>query len=864
VLLLLDEPIEPKPVMRPYALLYLYRRRLRQHAGQELLAGLGVAVAVALVFATLVANGSIGGSSAQVVDKVVGHAALQLRTIGPEGFDEGLLSRVEALPGVKQAAPLLETPATIVSPRGRRLTVSVVGIDVSLAVLDGLAHTVPGAVFSERAVALSSASAQALHIAPAALEGATSQQVTLNLRGRASTLKVSAILGPEAAGALSQVLAAAMPLESLQALAGLKGRVSRILVEARPGRRAQVRKELQTLAGERIAVVPADQDIALLREALRPSDLASTFFAAVAALLGFLFAFNSVLLTVPERRQAMARLRLGGAKRSAIVQLLLFQALCLGIAASIVGLAAGYALSVGVFHQRPVYLAQAFVLGGSIVVGIKPVLLALAGGVLATCLASMVPALDLRRGRALDAVYMEDGDPGHAVGRALRLRWALAALLLLALASVLFVAAPSLALVACLAIAVAVVLAMPLVFAAVVDSAQYLARRSERLTTLPVVVMSLRRTTLRSLALVITGAVALFGAIALSGSRGDLFSGFHRFAQANAAAGEIWVLTPDNVTGTSTFLAGDAASRMARVPGVASVRTLQGGFLDVGDRRILVLARPGETGRALLRTQVVAGSAREAERRLREGGWVAVSQQLAAEHHAGVGAILKLPTPTGTVRFRVAALTTDLGWPGGAVLMNTRDFRRLWETDSPTALVAEIAPGTNAARARRAIAAALGAGSGLEVMTADTWLTRALSVVTEGLSQLQWISVMLVVAAILAMAAALTATIWEQRPWLSGLRLSAVPPKRLRRILLTQSALTLGAGCLAGALAGVYGQVVLDAYLEHVTGFPVTTLASGWRPLAIFAVVIAVVLAIAAIPVWFASHVSRSLALENE
>ena len=45
--------------MRPYALAYLYRRRLRVHAMQELLAGIGIAIAVALVFASTVAQSSI-------------------------------------------------------------------------------------------------------------------------------------------------------------------------------------------------------------------------------------------------------------------------------------------------------------------------------------------------------------------------------------------------------------------------------------------------------------------------------------------------------------------------------------------------------------------------------------------------------------------------------------------------------------------------------------------------------------------------------------------------------------------------------------------------------------------------------------
>jgi putative ABC transport system permease protein len=178
--------------------------------------------------------------------------------------------------------------------------------------------------------------------------------------------------------------------------------------------------------------------------------------------------------------------------------------------------------------------------------------------------------------------------------------------------------------------------------------------------------------------------------------------------------------------------------------------------------------------------------------------------------------------------------------------------------------VAQLKSGANISQARRAVALALGPNTGLEVMTAKTWAQSFLDLANEGLGQLQWISVMLLIGAILAMAVALTADIWQQRPWLSDLRLAAVPDYRLRRIMLMKSALTLGAGCLAGALGGIYGQVILDAYLKHVIDFPVVTLASGWRQIEIFAIVIAGALVIAALPIWLASRVPLTVALEHE
>ena len=854
--------------MRPGALLYLYRRRLRVHAVQELLAGLGVAIAVALVFATILVSADVAGSAAEVVHAVVGPATFQLRTSGGDSFEERLIKRVEGLPGVKQAAPLLEQTATIEGARGRRLTVDLAGADTSLVVLDGLAHTLPIATLSPGGIGLSRASAQAIDIPTppiAAARARTGQpgSVSLLLRGRALRLNISDVLGPEAFGALSQADVAVMPLADLQQLAGLNGRVTRILVEAEPGRQDAVRRELQTLAGGRLEVAAADQDVGLLRQALRPSDQASAFFAAISVLLGVLLAFNALLLTVPERRRAIADLRLIGAKRSAIVQMLLFQALCLGVAASLVGLVGGYALSLGVFRQSTGYLAEAFTLGTRTIVTAQPLLLALSAGVLATILASAVPLLDLRRGRALDAIYHDDGVPGNMLSHSAERGLAVGAAILLAVTTVLFATTPSLALSACALLALATVLTVPLTFAGVLRAAHSLAEHFQGLTILPVALTSLRATPVRSLALAATGSVALFGSVALGGARGDLLRGIRGFAHSYAADASIWVGNPGDNQATVDFRPDGPAGRIARIGAVASVRAFQGGFLQLGDRRVWIIARPPGANREVLDSQISGGSATGAVARLGASGWIALSKQIAEEDHVGIGGTLTLPTPSGDVRMKIAATTTNLAWSPGVIFMGTADYSRLWRTSMPTALAVELERGASVARVRHEIELALGPASGLEATTAREREASIDALTSEGLSQLGEISALLLVAAILAMAAALTSAIWQRRMSLAALRLSGVKPRRVRLLLLVESALMLGAGCVTGALAGIYGQVIIDGYLEHVTGFPVASLGADCRPLEIFALVIVVVLAIVAVPGWFASRVSPALALHE-
>lgn len=857
------ESVPTKAFMSLSGLRFFYRQRLRHQAIQELFAGLGIAVAVALVFAVTVASQSVTSSAEEVNRALIGPANLQLRARGPEGLAEGMLARVESLEGVKHAAPLLEQTATIVARSGASVAVNLAGTEISLAVLDGLVHTLPIATLEKGGIGLTRASGEALGIRRIPVQS-SGPIVSLELGGRATPLRVNALLGPETAGALWQARLAVMPLERLQRLAGLPHRLTRILVQAGPGQVGRVRSELTRLAAGRLTVAPADQDVSLLHEALRPFEQASLFFAAISALLGFLLTFNAFLLTVPERRQEIAELRLRGAKSTAIVQMVLFQAACLGVTATALGLLVGYGLSVEVFAQSPSYLAKSFTLGASTSIGLTPLLVAGFGGVLATCLASIVPLLDLRRDRAMNAIYLEDGEPGNALGERMALMLAFAAAVLVVARIAANAAFPSLSLAWSGLLAIAAVLCVPLLLSGVLYLGDVIARRARaHLTLLPLALESLRETTLRSLALVATGAAALFGAVALGGARDDLLRGTGGFVANYSREADLWVVNPGDSPSQTTFSPGNRLRRLASLPGVESVSALDGGLLDVGDRRIWVLAWPTSSAVAMLEGQIIKGSPRVALARLREGGWAAVSQQFASEHDVGVGGTLTLPTPTGEVPMRVAALTTNFGWTPGAVVMTAADYAQAWDTTQVTALLVKTQAGRNPQLMRGEVERALDPSNGLEVLSTRERETKIIGVAHEGLAQLATIATLLVIASILAMAAALASAIWQRRNSLAALKLSGAKPQRLRRLLLLESALTLSVGAVAGAAWGIYGQVALDGYLTHTTGFPVMRLGASWRPAEIVLFVIVVSLAISAAPTWLASRVPVGLALEE-
>lgn len=852
------KPPRPRGLVRPSVLFWFYVRWLRRHLVQELLAGLGVAIAVALVFATSLAAGSVSGSSTQAVRTVIGPATLQLHARSDAGISGALLRATQRLPGVRAAGPLLEAPATLRAPDGRKATVDLAGAGTSLVFLDGLAHTIPTTTLSAHGIGLSSRTAQALGIGGAA---SSHDSVEVYVHGKAASIPVSAVLGSEAFGALAHTSVAVMQLAELQRLMGIGNRVSRILVQPLPGQGKKVRSELARLAHGSIDVAPADQDIGLLSQALRPSDQASALFATVSALLGVLLATAALLLSAADRRRAIADLRLMGVRRSAIVQMFAVQALTLGLAASLLGILAGYGLSVTLLSQSPRYLAEAFTLGTQTTLGSASLLAALATGLVSCAVASALPLLDLRGGNPLRNVYQQQGIPGNSLHSGTRRALDAGALLLLVAASALLAAGPSFALAACTLLALGTVCAVPLALNTAMALCARLAQWRQRLTAIPVALSSLQATTLRSFALAATGAVALFGSIALGGARGDLAHGIAGFAHSYASDAALWIGNRGDDQAVVGFATGDLPARISRVPGVEHVAAYRGGFVVMDGRRVWAIARPLGGARHVLSSQVVSGSAALAEQRLAQGGWVVVSRQIAEAQHARLGDRLALPTPSGKVSLRIAALTSNLAWSPGALFVGGAQYAHLWRGAGATALGVSLKRGADAPYVARGIRQALGGTSGLTVRTSSSLRSSIDTLTREGLGQLQEISNLLLAAAILAMTAALTSAVWQRRAGLAGLRLCGVSVARLRRILLVEAGLLLSAGCVTGALTGIYGQAIIDRYLGRVTGFPVAPIAATARPLGIFALVVAVVFAAALPSIALASKVSPTYAL---
>ncbi|ADB54025.1 FtsX-like permease family protein [Conexibacter woesei] len=838
-------------------LLWFYWRRVRVRRVQELFALVGIAAGVALLFAVQVSNQSLGASVTRLTDGLVGRAQYQLKARDPHGFDESLIRQVQQIDGVAAAAPVLEVQANAARD-GRERSVTLLASDPRLAELGG--SLVRG--YTDERLADLEAVVLPTELA-SALGAEFGSTVTVQAGGRSVRAPVASVVGANQLGALADSPIVITSLRYAQQLTGMKGRVTRLYVAAEPGRTAQVRAGLERVAGDGIDVRSTDLDGRVFAMLAMPNDSSTALFAGISALVGFLFAFNAMLVMARERRGLIAEMRMSGFRARTVAQVVVFDAFVLGTLASALGIVVGDLLSRSVFEPDPGYLAIAFPVGTGRVVEPSTVVLAFGCGVLAAITAALVPLIGTYRSRT--PMDMVEDDGLDRTRRSLTPRWPLLAggIACLGVTTLVLVLAPEAAIVGMATLVVAMLLCLPPLLAAAVALVNRFQRRVT--SVVPTIATGeLIATSTRSVAIAAIAAIAVFGTTAIEGARVDLQRGLDPNARELSEVTDVWVSARGeaNLLATSPFAAAETVATIARQPQVASVHVYRGSFLDTGERRMWVIAPPRDSRSPIPPSQIVEGDRREAVARLRAGGWAVASEAIARQLGLRIGEPFRLDAPNPTT-LRLAAVTTNFGWSPGALVLNADDYRSSWGSGDASALQVRLTPGTSAEAGARAVEAALGGDAPFAVQTASEREQGFRTTTRAGLSRLQQIATLLIAAAALAIAAATAAMIWQRRRRLADLKLTGIGARSLWKALVLESALLLTVGSTVGAVFGLYGQQLLDRALNAVTGFPVAHTVGLTGAFASLGLVTVIALTIAAVPGWWAARVPASAAFDN-
>jgi len=806
-------------------------------------AAFGISVGVALLFGSQIASTTLTHSAAQLsTTQLVGPAQVQLDARGPEGFSESLLAEVRRQPGVLSTLPIIERQATVIGRSGER-SVDLIGVEPS-----SLSPTIP---LLRRLSARLLENAHGIAL-PQSIENEIDAGVSARLQvsGRVMDTLVGLLLTPADLGPLAHSPVALTSVHYAQHVSRSGTRLTRIFIHYRSGKSAEALNALRVLARRsNVALHPANFDKELFGVAVAPERQSELLFSGISALVGFMFALNAMLITIPARRKLIADLREDGADLRAILQILVADALLMGIPASLLGLIVGDALSRIFFHTKPVYLSFAFPVGGARFVTWQSGALAVVAGIAAAVFGVLWPVRHIL-GRRLRA-------PHHwYLTRSTRLVLLAIGVLSLAVTTVILLADTGAAVLGNATLILALVAVLPLLFELILRLFAFVLRFVGGAGAEGAIdELNAPQTRVRSLAIAALAAVAVLGIVEFQGVATNLKRGLDASAANLDTNADVWIVPrgSSSLLSTVSFDPLDK-SALARVRGVARVGVYRGSFLDWGRRRLWVIAPDASSRNLAPPSQLLASTAPRAATRLRAGGWVLVSEVLAHEHHLHVGQRFTLPSPR-PLTVRLAGIVTNLGWPPGAVILSSSEYANGWEDANPSAYEIQTAPGSAPAVVRARLAFALRHHPGLVVETAAQRARRHYALAEQGLRRLTQIRHLVVISAVLALIAAMLSMLWQRRDRIAFNRSNGIPMPVLWRSLVCESAVLLAAGGLVGAVWGLYAQLLGSHFLAVVTGFPIAFNIEAVAAITGFAVVSPVAAAILAVPGYFAASV---------
>ncbi len=390
-------------------------RYLRLRWGMNALVVLCIALGVICWVATGSLYTSLEKSIVVTLNPLSGYADLQVVN-DPRGVPRELKDRLAAVPGVKSVRPLIVSAVHIVRGPNDFVSATLLGIDVSegdqldtadkgeFALSDGTESRYAAALlFGQRPVIVG----QDLDARLPADEKKFKVRVAgvTNELTRVGTVKASGSI----AALGSNVLI--MGLDQAEILVDLRGRVSRMDIALQPEADPnEVKRLLQLEIGsEDVAQVSTPQiEDNRIREALAPLKVGMMIVSMGALVVGMFLVFNTLSVTVAERRHDIGVLRSVGATRGQIRNLFLMEAALLGLLGAVFGVPLGLGLAKLLLGSLSELVSDALFpvpMMSPTLAELRWFLLgAVVAGIATTVIAALIPAISASREEPADAV----------------------------------------------------------------------------------------------------------------------------------------------------------------------------------------------------------------------------------------------------------------------------------------------------------------------------------------------------------------------------------------------------------------------------------------------------------------------------
>jgi putative ABC transport system permease protein len=775
------------------------RRFYLKHPWQLSLAIAGISLGVAVYVGVDLANDSAARAFELSSELVAGRASHRLLPVGGELRDTTYRDLVITR-AITLAAPVVETAVGIGARPGLRYPL--LGIDpLEESGLRGFSGFVPGSR-SDFARLIAEPGTVLIPLAEE-LGAAAGSQLTLSVRDRVAQVEVIGIVQT-----LTEDLEAQPPIltdiATAQELFGRPGVISRIDLRL-DDEQARILAANPPPATTLVEVSGQNAAFVELASAFRTN---LTALGLLALVVGMFLIYGTMSFAIVQRRATLGVLRALGLQRRELLLSVLIEAIGLGTAATLIGLALGHVLARGLVDLVLRTIGDLYFTSAVTAAAASPWIYVKGAvlGVGATLIAALKPALDASR--AAPAAVMRRAQLERHARRGARIG-ALAALPVLGVGALLF-AIGSRDLYTAFGGLFCVLAAGALMTPAATMLLMKVSERpAEHLFRLPGVLAvrgvtaSLSRTGVATAALAVAVATVIGVGLMIASFRASLIDWLGATLTADA-----YVAFDSDADGISLTTADlQAIEGIEGVTGISLARAVR---VPTAQGELAIrAARPGPEGWGL---DITGGDPREALARLAAGQAIVVSEPFAFSRELAVGDELRLPTASGERNFLIAGVFRDFNTGGNSVVMALDLYRQRWGDSNLSGIGLHLRAPYDSAAIEAELRAALPAGTAFRVRSSAAIEALSLAIFDRTFKITEVLRILAALVAFLGVLSALLSIELERSRELAVLRSIGFSPRQLATTLLTQTGLL---GVAAGVAALPLG-TVLAALLVHV------------------------------------------------
>jgi putative ABC transport system permease protein len=812
---------------------FLSWRHFMRHRLRTFLTFLGILLGVAVIVAIALVNRTLVGSFQRTIELIAGRAVLQVEN-GESGLKESLFPAIRDTAGVRDAAPAVDGFLPLVGIRGEKLYIYGVDFLADSSIREhefaGGAFDLEGALdFIARpdSIALTETFSRRLGLS----RGSTIRLATS--RG-ARDYTVRALLREQGAAKVFGGNFALMDLPAAQIALGKEGKLDIVDLTIEPGEKVEavLQRVAGRLGGAANVVRPRERGEQV--ESLMTSFRVGLFFVSLVALfVGFFLIYNTVSVSVVQRKREIGTLRCLGVLRRQILSLFVMEALALAFAGSAAGIIAGIFLAHGallvVGQTVNSLFFQIDLANGAL--ALREIWIGLASGMGVAVLAAIYPAWQAARVTPLESSRQSVWRPrSRGVSRA-----SLAGIGLLLLSPAVAALAPSISsggvekftmgVVAMMLFLLGLSFLSPLLvfwwaglfwrsMARLPGASGFLSNEARLACD------SLRRVPGRSGATIATLMISLAAIFTVAA-----------FVTSVRESLLLWVdrmATSDLVVHSGARSAGplnvplkeEFGAKLEAVPGVAVVDFYRLIRSNYGGKPVLIQSFSARRSARVRTLPMIDGDAPTALRRMAEGRGVIVSETFRDKFGKGAGDIIQLPTPSGPVSFPVIGIHVDYSSDSGTVLIEREVYKKFWGDDLVDAFDLWLVRGADPQPVIDKINRDYGEPYQLFVSTHGELKKNIVALMEQSFSVNYAVEIVAVVVAIFSVINTLLASVLDRTREIGVLRAIGATRKQLRGMVMAEAGWI---GLLGGILGLFAGAVMSYHHVVYNTKF-----LTGW------------------------------------